>query len=95
MGWVLDYEVWVDNPDSNHEHKLLVNFDYELRDDGIGWNEWCGIPSYDSNIVAEVDVVEVAVVSLSGERSRFIEPTDELKQQITKYIEDHYDFDQD
>lgn len=93
MGYhaVDDYELWIDS-DKGTEHMLLVSFTYQLVDEGIGWNEWCGIPSYDSCIVPEIELDSVDLVSTSGERKRTIHPGRELINRIIAALEEDYNF---
>lgn len=89
---VTDHELWLDSA-KGYEHMLLVSFSYRFIDAGMGWSEWCGIPACDVNIVPSIEIDDVAVVSVSGTRKRYISPHDELIRLITSRLEDDYDFD--
>lgn len=39
------YEI---NNEKSENHYIKVCFAFDVVDNGIGWNEWCGIPGYDS-----------------------------------------------
>ena len=89
-----DYELWICS-DKGIEHMLLVSFTYRLVDDGIGWNEWCGISSYDSCIVPEIELESVDIVSTSGDRKRAIYPDRKLTDRIIAMLEEDYNFEED
>ena len=77
---------------SGREHRLEVEYEGGMVDNGIGYYEYCGCRGRDVRIEAEVD--DFAVFVLRGDRRREVEPSRDmaldLVERCAEEIEDNY-----